>query len=116
MKDYERVQFRWDSNSEAMVWTEAGEAVQGLTGGGERTEWIFPQEWKTDGQKHTFYVEMACNGMFGNPPSDIIQPPNPNRTLVVLPKMLKRFSDAFQFSFEARQHLCSEFGGLGVIH
>ncbi|KAA8893384.1 glycosyl hydrolases family 38 N-terminal domain-containing protein [Sphaerosporella brunnea] len=80
MRDYERVQFRWDSNSEAMVWTADGEAVQGLTGGGERTEWIFPQLWKTDGKEHSFYVEMACNGMFGNPPGDIIQPPNPHRT------------------------------------
>ena len=80
MKDFERVQLQWDSNSEAMVYTEDGEAVQGLTGGGERVEWIFPQEWKKDGKEHVFYVEMACNGMFGNPAGDTIQPPNPNRT------------------------------------
>lgn len=65
-KGYERVQFQWDSSSEAMVYTDDGAAVQGLTGGGERTEWIFPEAWKKDGGWHIFYIEMACNGMFGN--------------------------------------------------
>ncbi|KAF8246413.1 hypothetical protein K440DRAFT_553516 [Wilcoxina mikolae CBS 423.85] len=83
MKHHERVQFNWDSNSEGLVYTEEGEAVQGLTGGGERTEWIFPQAWKTDGKKHVFYIEMACNGMFGNAGGDIIQPPNPDRTFTL---------------------------------
>lgn len=64
-KHYERVQFNWDSNSEAMVYLD-GVATQGLTGGGERVEWIFPEEWKKDSGWHTFYIEMACNGMFGN--------------------------------------------------
>jgi len=67
MRHQERVQFNWDSSSEAMIWTEDGDAVQGLTGGGERVEWIFPQKWKNDRMTHVFYVEMACNGMFGNP-------------------------------------------------
>lgn len=99
MHRHERVQFNWDSNSEAMVYTEDGEALQGLTGGGERVEWIFPQAWKTDTKRHIFYIEMACNGMFGNADStspsfsssprwislmvatgDIIQPPKPDRT------------------------------------
>ena len=75
MHRHERVQFNWDSNSEAMVYTKDGEAVQGLTGCGERVEWIFPQVWKTDAQKHVFYIEMACNGMFGNAPST---PPPPS--------------------------------------
>ncbi|QYS96955.1 Alpha-mannosidase [Trichoderma simmonsii] len=62
-----------------MIWTEDGEPVQGLTGGsergGERKEWIFPQQWK-DGKRHTFFIEMACNTMFGNAEMhDIIQPP-----------------------------------------
>ncbi|KAI5790319.1 glycosyl hydrolases family 38 N-terminal domain-containing protein [Geopyxis carbonaria] len=82
MNKQERVQFNWDSSSEGMVYTEDGEAVQGLTGGGERVEWIFPQSWK-DGKEHLFYVEIACNGMFGNAESDIIQPPDPNRTFTL---------------------------------
>ncbi|KAL6829648.1 glycoside hydrolase family 38 protein [Trichoderma sp. SZMC 28015] len=79
MTNYSHLEFHWNSNSEAMVWTEDGDPVQGLTGGsergGERQEWIFPQQWK-DGKKHTFFIEMACNTMFGNAEMhDIIQPP-----------------------------------------
>lgn len=75
----EHLEFHWDANNEGLVWSEDGEPLQGLTGGGERTEWIFPNSWR-DGKAHTFYVEMACNGMFGNAPGgDSIQPPNPNR-------------------------------------
>lgn len=70
MNKQERVQFNWDSSSEGMVYTEDGEAVQGLTGGGERVEWIFPQSWK-DGKEHLFYIEIACNGMFGNAESKL---------------------------------------------
>ena len=74
----EHLEFHWDTGSEGLVWSEHGEPLQGLTGG-ERTEWIFPHEWR-DGEEHTFYVEMACNGMFGNAPGgDSIQPPDPNK-------------------------------------
>ncbi len=73
------LEFHWDANNEGMIWTEDGEPVHGLTGGGERTEWILPKNWR-DGKSHIFYIEMACNGMFGNAPGgDSIQPPNPNK-------------------------------------
>jgi alpha-mannosidase len=76
---YDHLEFVWDANNEGLIWTKEGEVVHGLTGGGERTEWILPKEFK-DGNEHTFYIEMACNGMFGNAPGgDSIQPPNPNR-------------------------------------
>ncbi len=79
LRDKERLEFHWDSNSEGMVWSEAGEPLQGLTGGGDRIEWILPHSWR-DCQQHTFYIEMACNGMFGNASGgDSIQPPDPNR-------------------------------------
>jgi hypothetical protein len=62
-----------------MVWTEDGRPLQGLTGGGERIEWILPEKFR-DGKEHVFYIEMACNGMFGNAPGgDSIQPPDPNK-------------------------------------
>lgn len=77
-KKYDHVEFHWDSNCEALVWSEDGEPLQGLTGGGERVEYLFPRKW-LEGGKHVFYVEVACNGMFGNGPGDIIQPPDPNR-------------------------------------
>jgi alpha-mannosidase len=34
-----------------------------------------PEAWR-DGKEHVFYIEMACNKMFGNAPGgDTIQPP-----------------------------------------
>jgi alpha-mannosidase len=74
----ERLELQWDANNEGMIWTEKGEVVHGLTGGGERTEWILPHSWR-DGKWHTFYIEMACNGMFGNAVGDSIQPPPDDR-------------------------------------
>jgi alpha-mannosidase len=78
LEDKERLEFHWDSSNEALIWNEDGEPLQGLTGGGERVEWILPEAWR-DGEEHIFYIEVACNGMFGNADSDIIQPPNPDR-------------------------------------
>jgi alpha-mannosidase len=77
--DKEHLEFQWDSNSEGMVWTADGKPLQGLTGGGERIEWILPDSFR-DGEEHTIYIEMACNSMFGNPQGgDTIQPPDPNK-------------------------------------
>lgn len=73
-----RVEFHWDSHSEAMVWTHDGKPLQGLTGGGERTEWIIPQSYRDHDTEHTIYIEMACNKMFGNGNGDSINPPDPN--------------------------------------
>ncbi|KAK5105729.1 hypothetical protein LTR62_002331 [Meristemomyces frigidus] len=74
------VELHWDSNSEAMVWSEDGNPLQGLTGGGERNEWVIPKHFRDFDQEHTIYIEMACNGMFGNPSGgDTIQPPDPDR-------------------------------------
>ena len=78
LKDKGLLEFHWDANNEALVWSEDGEPLQGLTGGGERREWIFPKNFR-DGKFHTFYIEMACNRMFGNGNGgDVIQPPNPD--------------------------------------
>lgn len=63
----ERLEFHWDADNEGLIWTEDGHTVHGLTGGGERVEWILPEAFR-DGKEHTFYIEMACNGMFGNAP------------------------------------------------
>ncbi|KAH8890957.1 glycoside hydrolase family 38 protein [Thozetella sp. PMI_491] len=79
LRDKEILEFHWDANNEGMVWSEDGNPLQGLTGGGERVEWVFPDSFR-DGKEHTFYVEMACNGMFGNAPGgDSIQPPDPEK-------------------------------------
>lgn len=75
----EQLELHWDADNEGLVWSEEGEPLQGLTGGGERVEWILPNFFR-DGKFHTIYIEMACNGMFGNAPGgDSIQPPDPNK-------------------------------------
>jgi alpha-mannosidase len=78
LRDKERLEFHWDADNEGLVWSEDGHPLQGLTGGGERIEWIIPDSFR-DGKEHIFYIEMACNGMFGNAHGDTIQPPNPDR-------------------------------------
>ena len=78
LRKKEHLELHWDANNEGLVWTEDGVPLQGLTGGGDRVEWILPQSFR-DGSFHTIYIEMACNSMFGNPPGDIIQPPDMNK-------------------------------------
>ncbi|KAF1819364.1 glycoside hydrolase family 38 protein [Dissoconium aciculare CBS 342.82] len=74
------IELHWDANNEGMVWTSDGKPLQGLTGGGERVEWIIPKEFRKYGETQTIYIEMACNGMFGNAPGgDSIQPPSPDK-------------------------------------
>lgn len=75
-KDY--LEFHWDAGNEGLIYTEKGDIIHGLTGGDERIEYIFPKTW-ADGAKHIFYIEMACNTMFGNGGGDNIQPPPPDR-------------------------------------
>ncbi|KAG6013834.1 hypothetical protein E4U54_006266 [Claviceps lovelessii] len=70
----------WDANNEGLVWTDDGMPLQGLTGGGERIEWNLPDSFR-DGKEHIIYIEMACNGMFGNAPGGkvSIAPPDQNK-------------------------------------
>ena len=75
----DHLELHWDAHNEGLIWTGEGEALQGLTGNGDRIEWILPNSFR-DGEFHTFFIEMACNGMFGNAPGgDSIQPPDPNK-------------------------------------
>jgi alpha-mannosidase len=79
LQNKEHLELHWDANNEGTVWTEDGVPLQGLTGGGERVEWIIPDSFR-DGKEHVIYIEMACNGMFGNAPGgDGIQPPDPEK-------------------------------------
>lgn len=79
LQEKDHLELHWDASNEGLVWTEEGEPLQGLTGGGERIEWILPKSFR-DGKEHMIYIEMACNRMFGNAPcGDTIQPPDPNK-------------------------------------
>jgi alpha-mannosidase len=55
LRDKEHLELHWDANNEGMVWTEDGNPLQGLTGGGERIEWILPKKFR-DGKKHIIYI------------------------------------------------------------
>ncbi|KAB8606269.1 hypothetical protein FH972_025898 [Carpinus fangiana] len=77
IKDRNHLELHWDAGNEGLVWTEDGVPLQGLTGGGERIEWILPEAYR-DGKEHILYIEMACNRMFGNANGDTNFPPDPN--------------------------------------
>ncbi|CAG8637438.1 551_t:CDS:2, partial [Diversispora eburnea] len=77
----EEVQFLWNANNEGMIWTVDGTPLQGLTGGGgndRRVEYILTHQ-SNGGESFEFYLEMACNGMFGNGLNGLINPPDPNK-------------------------------------
>ena len=67
------VVFLWDSNSEACVW-QNGVPLQGLTGSGAaawmnvtgpaRSRFLLTPRAR-GGERHTLYVELACNQLFG---------------------------------------------------
>lgn len=92
LKKPEEIDFEWDSNSEAFLYDETGFPLQAFTGGGQRTLYKFPETYWKKG-KQVFYVEMACNGMFGIS-SDGFPDPNRYFTLskceVVLPNVTAR--------------------------
>ncbi|PSK60530.1 Alpha-mannosidase [Elsinoe australis] len=91
------LEFHWDAGNEGLVWSEDGEPIQGLTGNGERAQWILPKKFY-DGKTHVFYVEMACNAMFGNAPGgDSIQPPKEDRYFQL------HTADIVAIDLEARQ-------------
>ncbi|XP_004365158.2 alpha mannosidase [Capsaspora owczarzaki ATCC 30864] len=76
------VHFRWNSNSEALIYDEHGEPRQGLTGGDGcdvRSEYIVTRSAREGGETRRIYVEMAANGMFGVGDNGLINPPNENR-------------------------------------
>ncbi|KAH7105393.1 glycosyl hydrolases family 38 N-terminal domain-containing protein [Auriculariales sp. MPI-PUGE-AT-0066] len=76
---YERVQFEWDPNCEAMIFTTDGTPLQGITGsngGDRRVEYIIPHDVVKSG-KHEFVIETSCNGMFGT--GSEIQAPDMDR-------------------------------------
>ncbi|CAG8506444.1 799_t:CDS:10 [Paraglomus brasilianum] len=113
----EEVQFLWDADSEALVWSVDGVPLQGLTGGDgndRRHEYILTRSSK-GGDIFEFYIEMACNGMFGTGKGDSINPPDPNRTytlrkakLAVPNKLAWKLLYDFQIIKDTAQNLRSD--------
>ncbi|KAI1787087.1 glycoside hydrolase family 38 protein [Ganoderma leucocontextum] len=81
-EQYERIQFEFDPDCEAMIFTTDGTPLQGITGGyggDRRVEYIIPPSAVKAG-KHELVIESSCNGMFGVPwNGDTIAPPDMNR-------------------------------------
>lgn len=77
MRDAQRLELHWDADCEGLIWTHDGKPVQGLTGYGERTEWILPDQLR-HGKRHLIYIELACNDMFGQNRGGI-GPPDMNK-------------------------------------
>jgi alpha-mannosidase len=71
------VHFLWDSSSEACIWID-GKPRQGLTGTPSspweaqmgRLAYRLTKHAKK-GERYGFYVEMACNGLFGSEPAAV---------------------------------------------
>lgn len=72
---YEALEIDWDLNSEALIYNDKGLPLQAFTGGGQRNLFRIPKEYRTS-EEQLFYIEVACNGMFGNGADG---EPDPNR-------------------------------------
>ncbi|KAK4047772.1 Glycoside hydrolase, 38 vacuolar alpha mannosidase [Microbotryomycetes sp. JL221] len=78
--DYERIQFEFDPSCEAMIFNTEGLSLQGITGGygiDRRVEFILDPKKRKGTYK--LYIEVSCNGMFGNGSPEVNDPPDPNR-------------------------------------
>lgn len=71
---YEGLEVEWDLSSEALIYNSKGLPLQAFTGG-ERNLFNIPKEYRVS-EKQVFYIEVACNGMFGNGADG---EPDPNR-------------------------------------
>lgn len=74
------IEFLWKSQAEGLVWTSDGEPVHGLSG---QDRFFFDLRLvhpAPSGEWFTFYIELACNAMFGNGKTSIISPPAEDRT------------------------------------
>ncbi|ODQ80623.1 glycoside hydrolase family 38 protein [Babjeviella inositovora NRRL Y-12698] len=75
----EEIHFEWDCGNEGLAYSEDGTTLKAFTGG-ERIELALPKHLWVKEQTHTFYIEVACNGMFGNGRNGSdIAPPDENR-------------------------------------
>ena len=72
--DKGEIDFDWDCSNEGLIYDSKGMPLQAFTGG-ERNLFILPEKFKKAG-KQLFYLEIACNGMFGNGDGGN---PDPNR-------------------------------------
>lgn len=82
----ETVHFIWDSESEAAVWADGMpvQAFNGSRGDDRRTDHVLTMSCAKGGESHSFFVEMACCGMFGNAgPAGFLAPPDNKKSFTL---------------------------------
>lgn len=83
----EEVWLLFDSSSEGLIWSNDGVPLQGLTGGdiGERRVHFRLLSDAKGGEILSFFIEVACNGLFGagEGGNGSIFPPVENRTYLL---------------------------------
>lgn len=95
------VQFRWNSDSEVLIWSDSGEPLQALTGeggGNQRLEYILTRNC-SGGEQFSFYLEVACNGLFGNGPY-LIGPPEERTYPIRMAELAAPNKLAFQLKYD----------------
>lgn len=76
------IHLRWDSGSEALIWSTDGKPLQGLSGGvghQERLFFVLTPSASVSCLHHEFFIEMACNDLFGAGSPTMISAPNPDK-------------------------------------
>lgn len=76
------VHLRWDSESEALLFTTDGKPLQGLSGGvshQERHSFTITPSATVSCLHHEFFIEMACNHLFGAGNPTMISAPDPKK-------------------------------------
>lgn len=76
------VHLRWDSESEALLFTTDGKPLQGLSGGvshQERHTFTITPSASVSCLHHEFFIEMACNHIFGAGSPTMISAPDPKK-------------------------------------
>ncbi|KAI9203288.1 galactose mutarotase-like domain-containing protein [Polychytrium aggregatum] len=77
----EAVLLLFDPECEALIWSTKGEPLQGITGGGggnRHVDYLLTSN-ALGGENFDFFIEVACNGLFGNGSDGMINAPAPNR-------------------------------------
>lgn len=76
------VHLRWNSESEALIWTTDGKPLQGLSAGAahqERLFFVLSPSASVSCLHHEFFIEMACNGLFGAGSPSMISAPDKDK-------------------------------------
>lgn len=68
----QKIHFEWDCSNEGLIYDSKGLPLQAFTGG-DRVVFNLPEKFKVKGKQH-FYLEIACNGMFGNGSDGYVDP------------------------------------------